>query len=841
MIRKAILLAGSLLLTLASLHAAPRTAEQMRQVAAAALTHSGVMARVQGHQAALREMKRTDDYAVWGFEQGGFAIVAVDDAMPELLGYSEKTFRSDSDNPNFRWYLHMVQQASEQTRSEGKKAPGNIAPDTDKFKAKVPTLLSSEWGQDRPYWNHCPVTTDTCVTGCVATAIAQLIYYQRSPEHGHGSHYHSMAGLADFEHTYYRYDLMRDIYYCESYTEEEADAVAELMSHCGIAVDMNYSPEGSGAYSGSAESALRNYFGYSNADMLNRYAYSERQWMEVLYEELSNNRPVYYSGVDNDPVDGGGHAFVLDGYDEAGYVSVNWGWNGTENGYYNIALLNPRTYSFDGQQDMIIGIGGTPLEPMSQEVTLTTAGTLRNFISDENVWKITALKVEGPINSSDLGLLRMMAGRNTDGSASRGRLASLDLSGATVVAGGNPYLTQDGVNYATRDNELGDYAFYGCRMLRHLIVPQGLQAIGKAAFGFCTKMEKLEGLENNEQCNFVSDGEALYSRKDTTLLMMVMPSVKGTYKVRDGVAVIAEGAFSSCQQIAELFIPSSVTRIENNGLYNAWKLRMIKVFAREPIEVGADVFYGIRKSMCKLYVPAGSKNKYKQHAGWGDFYKEGEILHDNIEEFGSAISARNAGKFYGDAMPKLGYSISGDMATGVPEVWCDADEHSPAGTYVIHLERGTVVDEIVEFFDGVLTVWKAPLKVSVGEYTRYEGEENPDFEISISGYKLDEDASALTVMPVVSCEATPQSEPGEYPIVISGGEADNYEFRYTQGVLKVLPDPTGIRSIQSDALENAGVTNIYTLDGRKVLSSDNNLKELPSGIYVIKRKKLIVK
>ena len=160
----------------------------MRQVAAAALTHSGVMARVKGHQAALREMKRTDDYAVWGFEQGGFAIVAVDDAMPELLGYSEKTFRSDSDNPNFRWYLHMVQQASEQTRSEGKKAPGNIAPDTDKFKAKVPTLLSSEWGQDRPYWNHCPVTTDTCVTGCVATAIAQLIYYQRSPEHGHGSH-----------------------------------------------------------------------------------------------------------------------------------------------------------------------------------------------------------------------------------------------------------------------------------------------------------------------------------------------------------------------------------------------------------------------------------------------------------------------------------------------------------------------------------------------------------------------------------------------------------------------------------------------------------------------------
>ena len=84
MIRKAILLTGSLLLAIAALHAAPRTAEQMRQVAADALAHSGVMARVKGHQAALREMKRTDDYAVWGFEQGGFAVVAVDDRMPGL-------------------------------------------------------------------------------------------------------------------------------------------------------------------------------------------------------------------------------------------------------------------------------------------------------------------------------------------------------------------------------------------------------------------------------------------------------------------------------------------------------------------------------------------------------------------------------------------------------------------------------------------------------------------------------------------------------------------------------------------------------------------------------------
>lgn len=830
-----------MLFAVASLYAAPRTTEQMRQAAAAVLSRTGKMAHVKGAQTPLREMKRTDDYSVWGLDNGGFAIVAVDDAMPEILGYSEKAFNPSTDNPNFRWWLNMVEQASQQTRAQGMRAPGFIVPDTARFKEKVPTLLTSEWGQDRPYWNQCPVTTDTCVTGCVATAMAQLIYYQRAPEHGTGSHTLYGAGTADFEHTYYRYDKMRDLYYNESYTPEEADAVAELMSHCGIAVDMDYSPDGSGAMSSSAANALRNYFGYAEAKFLNRNSYGERQWMEILYEELCNNRPVYYSGVDYDPLDGGGHAFVIDGYDEDGFVSVNWGWNGTENGYFNIAVLNPRTYSFSGQQDMIIGIGGNPKESISREVKVSTPGTLHQLISGDETTMVTQLKVEGRLNGSDLALLRQMAGRNVDGTGSRGRLAVLDLSEATIVAGGSAYLNQEGYSYYTEDNELGDYAFHGCRMLRHLIIPKGIVKIGKSAFGFCEKLETLEGFEQSERSDFIFDGEALYSRSDTTCLLMVMPSVKGSYTVKNGVTVISDGAFSSCQQIKELYMSSSLQRIGNQGLFCSWRLQVIKLLSREPIEVGADGLYGIRKSMCKLYVPAGSKALYKRHAAWGEFVKEGSGGYDNIVEYGSAITARNAGKFYGDEMPRLGYYISGDMVTGFPEVWCDADQYSPAGTYVIHVGPGTITNEIVEYFDGTLTIWQAPLTATVGNYTRYEGEENPDFDISITGYKLEEDASALTQLPEATCEATPSSPAGDYPIILSGGEADNYAFRYTHGVLTVLPDPTGITTIQKNALENAGVTDIFTLDGRKVKSSDNCLKELPSGLYVIKGKKLIVK
>ena len=812
----------------------------MRAAAAEVLTAGSAKAHAPRQLQSLSLLSSTDDYAIFGYLEGGFAIISTDDALPEVLGYSDKIYDDSRSNPNFRWWLAAVSETSRQVRAGSAKAPTVVYPDTTIYKAKVPSLMTSEWGQDTPYWNFCPVNGDTCVTGCVATAMAQVIYYNRFPQQGNGSRSITRFGqqlTANFGETTYEFDKMRDLFYHESYTKEEGDAVALLMLHCGIAVDMDYSPEGSGAYSHDAARALRDYFGYTDCQYLSRGSYSEKQWMNMIYDELSHGRVLYYSGADPDPVDGGGHAFVLDGYDERGMVSVNWGWNGTENGYYTISLLNPRTYSFTVQQDMITGLQGNPVEMTTLMVDVEKPGTLARMIPDSLFNRISALKVRGEVNNSDLGVIRQMAGRHTDGTVSDGHLAILDLSEARLVAGGNPYLREGGMSYTSRDDELGTKAFYGCRQLRVLTLPQTIKSIGAGAFGFCTKLDSIIGLRDSKECDYILKENTLYSRTDTTHLLAVLPSVVGSYSVEPGVTAIGDYAFSSCQYIKQLTIPSSVQRIGREGLCCSWKLQQIKVMSREPIEVGMDGLFGIRKSMAKLLVPAGSKEKYKRHAEWGAFFQEGSDGFDNIVEFGSAVTARNAGKDYGDPMPNLGYSISGDIPDGTPEIWCEADEYSPAGVYPIRVLPGSITDEIVEYIDGVLTVWKSRLNVSVGEYTRFEGEENPEFTLTYEGFKLGETEDVLRSKPVAVCEATPASPAGEYPIVISGGEADNYEFRYVKGILKVIPDPTGIHNVMTDM----SPTDVYTLDGRKLSNRITSSKGIPAGAYIIKGKKLIVK
>ena len=829
-----------LLMTVVTVSGAPRTAGRMRTAAVEVLTASNGKRHAPGHQKSLALLASTDDYAVFGYHDGGFAIISADDALPEVLGYSDKIFNANQGNPNFRWWLNAVTEISQQVRSGRAQAPAVVYPDTTLYKAQVPSLMTSEWGQDTPFWNFCPVNGDTCVTGCVATAMAQIIYYNRWPEQGTGSHTmtsHGQQLTANFGETTYEYDKMRDLYYRESYTQEEGEAVALLMSHCGIAVDMSYSPDGSGAYSRDAEKALRDYFNYPDAQYLLRSSYSEKQWMNIIFDELSHGRVLYYGGDDPDPVDGGGHAFVLDGYDERGLVSVNWGWNGTENGYYTISLLNPRTYAFTAHQEMIRGLQGNPISLVPFVVDVQKAGSVATMIPDSLLYRISALKVRGEINNTDLGVIRKMAGRNTDGSVSKGHLAILDLSEARIVGGGNAYLRQGGMSYTCHDDELGAKVFYGCRQLRMLKLPPTIKSIGVGAFGFCTKLDSIVGLRDSKECDYILEESSLYNRSDTTCLLAVLPSVTGSYSVKPGITTIGDYAFSSCQYLKQLTIPSSVRRIGREGLCCSWKLQQIKLMSPDPIEVGVDGLFGIRKSMAKLLVPAGSKEKYKRHAEWGAFCQEGPDGFDNIVEFGSAITARNAGKDYGDPVPKLGYSISGDIPEGTPEVWCDVDEYSPAGTYPIHVAPGTITDEVVEYIDGVFTIWKSRLNVSVGECTRLEGEENPVFTLSYDGFKLGETEDVLRVRPVATCEATPASPAGEYPILISGGEADNYEFRYVKGILKVEPDPTGIRHITADQ----SPMDVYTLDGRKISNQITSPNGIPAGTYIIKGKKLIVK
>lgn len=239
-------------------------------------------------------------------------------------------------------------------------------------------LMSTVWGQGTPFNDQCPQTADGqhYVSGCVATAMAQIMRHYEYPEHGRGYHSYrftpatgsSLRLSADFESTYYDWAAMASDYSDGTYTEQQAEAVSTLMAHCGVAVEMQYSASGSGAFTYQVVQAMHQFFGYhENAVFLNRDYYSTAEWTALLRHELEAGRPVLYSASSAGI---GGHAFVVDGIDDEGRVHVNWGWNGDCNGYYELDDLSPRgrDYHFTASHGMILGMAPETeaIRPMSQ-------------------------------------------------------------------------------------------------------------------------------------------------------------------------------------------------------------------------------------------------------------------------------------------------------------------------------------------------------------------------------------------------------------------------------------------------------------------------------------------
>ena len=239
------------------------------------------------------------------------------------------------------------------------------------YKSSVEPLLKTTWKQSAPYNQYCPMRTnyssgeqENCPVGCVALALGQIMKYYNYPETGKGYKSYQPFGLsetisADFENTQYKWELMRDSYFrlgsYKKYTDEEADAVATLLFHAGVSVGTIYAISGSSAFAyGNIPRDMVENFRYAEEDIryLSRSDYEKEEWMELIFTELSNGRPIFYAG--NSP-ESGGHAFVLDGYDATGKVHINWGWGGTDNGYYDIDLLDGEN-DFCENQSMVIGI-----------------------------------------------------------------------------------------------------------------------------------------------------------------------------------------------------------------------------------------------------------------------------------------------------------------------------------------------------------------------------------------------------------------------------------------------------------------------------------------------------
>ncbi len=334
-------------------------------------------------------------YYVFNLDSTGFVIVSGDDNVSPILGYSNEGIFDPNNIPqNTKKWLEEYKSQIRYVMDNNIEASNEIKEKWEKLlsdkqngfmaKSYVLPLMQTKWNQS-PYYNaFCPSGT---VTGCVATAMAQIMKYWNYPSTGSGFHSynHQTYGTlsASFGSTSYQWSSMPNI------VSSSNNAVATLMSQVGISVDMNYGPAstgGSGAFVISAQSpvqhcseyALKTYFGYKNTlQGVQRSNYNQTQWLNLLKIELDASRPILYAGFGS----GGGHCFVADGYDNNDYIHFNWGWGGNSDGYFQINALNPGALGtgggsggFNSGHQAIIGI-----EPPAGNQTYNMA--LYNYVT----------------------------------------------------------------------------------------------------------------------------------------------------------------------------------------------------------------------------------------------------------------------------------------------------------------------------------------------------------------------------------------------------------------------------------------------------------------------------
>lgn len=297
-------------------------------------------------------------YYVFSNNGVGYIIVSAEDNFTPVIGYSyESTLSAPGVNKNFDSFLKSYNEQINWTRTHANLYNGefdaqwntykygNITDDANASSDIAPLVLAM-WNQDSPYNMYCPADPagpgGNVYAGCVATAMSMIMYYYRYPEHGTGSHSYYCPGYGtlsvNFGNTNYDWNQMLNS--ISGSSGECIPAVALLQYHAGVAVDMGYGADASGAYSTDVPYALKNFFGYASAVQdLARSGYTAANWEAMVVEQLDASKPVFYAGQSPD----GGHAFVCDGYQVTGSTKTfhfNFGWSGADNGYYTLANPN---------------------------------------------------------------------------------------------------------------------------------------------------------------------------------------------------------------------------------------------------------------------------------------------------------------------------------------------------------------------------------------------------------------------------------------------------------------------------------------------------------------------
>lgn len=355
------------LLAFGSLQAKPVDAEKAK---ALGLKFMRTNTEVKSATATLTYTAFADNgqaaFYVFAMQPKGFVIVSADDRAKPILGYSTESNFTPQLPDGLMTFFENYKAGFSQMFANNDERPAEAIADWTSLEAtgrlaasktdrSVEPLLASIWNQTDLYNNMAPedptsVYSGHCKSGCVANAMSQVMRYWEWPRHGQGGHgydassYYGNYGWqeANFEDATYRFELMPDFLDFAS-PQYEVDATALLEYHAGVSVDMGYGPNASGAYSEDVPGAMLDYFRYSSdMDLRSKPNGSSNQWKNALRSNLDAGMPFYYASSGPD----GGHAYVLDGYDNNDMFHLNWGWAGFDNGYYDIDGFYLTFYSF---------------------------------------------------------------------------------------------------------------------------------------------------------------------------------------------------------------------------------------------------------------------------------------------------------------------------------------------------------------------------------------------------------------------------------------------------------------------------------------------------------------
>ena len=422
--KKQLLLILGLMFT-ATLFAAPVSRERAKENVMSFLKSKGgnkMFATAGANKMQVTNVEieaNSDAYYVFNIGNNrGFVIVSADDRTEPILGYSyEGSFDPENVPVNMQEWLNGYAKQIKLVKESNIVAPRMLAAEGAKkpFRHFIPTMLTCRWNQTTPFNDDCPDFKDGYgkrPTGCVATAMAQVMYYHKwpkeeipaipgyefydDPTYGGDGRNHSMDGMPAVQ---FDWDNMIDEYSYSS-LKESKKAVAELMRYCGQSLRMGYHPYASGAYTYDLPSALRDYMGYDKgAKFLDRQGYTSQEWEDIVYNELINNRPVLYSGMS---WGAGGHQFVCDGYENE-YFHFNWGWGGVSDGYFKLNVLEP-------EQEGVVGGNGL------------------NFSDGQQIIVGVQPPVEGTVKPTDSPVIgKMLLSKNFDGQFKKNNLGKITI------------------------------------------------------------------------------------------------------------------------------------------------------------------------------------------------------------------------------------------------------------------------------------------------------------------------------------------------------------------------------------------------------------------------------